>query len=275
MLQSDQYPVTRSDASVVDDDEVFADFVVATLSSRSHQVCRLPNGESARIALCGPTASLRTRLILLDVEMPGLDGFGVLKHLVNAGVTRHTSVIMLYTTHDGRRHRACAQPGGRRLPGQAPHRASAARSRRSGAGSPSVTRLSDTPPAADTIEAGNATPVSSGEAFRFWLKLGFINFGGPAGQIAIMHRELVDRQRWVPEPLFLRALNFSMLLPGRSDRVGDLHRLAHARHRRWHRGRRVFRHSVHFRAVAVELGYPWRTRMYRPFAACCTACNRW
>jgi chromate transporter len=56
--------------------------------------------------------------------------------------------------------------------------------------------------------------VSFGEAFRFWLKLGFINFGGPAGQIAIMHRELVDRKRWVSEPLFLRALNFSMLLPG-------------------------------------------------------------
>jgi chromate transporter len=57
-------------------------------------------------------------------------------------------------------------------------------------------------------------PVSFGEAFRFWVKLGFINFGGPAGQIAIMHRELVDEKRWVPEPLFLRALNFSMLLPG-------------------------------------------------------------
>jgi len=80
---------------VVDDDEVFADFVVETLSLRSHQVCWLPNGESARTALCGPTASLRTRLILLDVEMPGLDGFGVLTQLVKSGVTRHTSVIML------------------------------------------------------------------------------------------------------------------------------------------------------------------------------------
>jgi chromate transporter len=55
---------------------------------------------------------------------------------------------------------------------------------------------------------------SFGEAFRFWVKLGFINFGGPAGQIAIMHRELVDHKRWVHEGLFLRALNFSMLLPG-------------------------------------------------------------
>src|ERR1700738_2192075 len=69
---------------------------------------------------------------------------------------------------------------------------------------------------ARTAEASEPTtaPVSFGEAFRFWFKLGFINFGGPAGQIAIMHRELVDRKRWVPESLFLRALNFSMLLPG-------------------------------------------------------------
>jgi chromate transporter len=53
-----------------------------------------------------------------------------------------------------------------------------------------------------------------GEALRFWILLGFINFGGPAGQIAIMHRELVDRKRWVSETQFLRALNFCTLLPG-------------------------------------------------------------
>ena len=51
-------------------------------------------------------------------------------------------------------------------------------------------------------------------AFRFWLKLGFISFGGPAGQIAIMHRELVDRRGWISEPRFLHALNFCMFLPG-------------------------------------------------------------
>jgi chromate transporter len=56
--------------------------------------------------------------------------------------------------------------------------------------------------------------VGFGEAFRFWVKLGFINFGGPAGQIAIMHRELVERKRWISENQFLRALNFCMLLPG-------------------------------------------------------------
>jgi chromate transporter len=56
--------------------------------------------------------------------------------------------------------------------------------------------------------------VTFGEAFRFWLKLGFISFGGPAGQIAIMHTELVERRRWISEKRFLHALNFCMVLPG-------------------------------------------------------------
>ena len=56
--------------------------------------------------------------------------------------------------------------------------------------------------------------VPFAEAFRFWLKLGFISFGGPAGQIAIMHRELVDKRRWLSEERFLHALNYCMLLPG-------------------------------------------------------------
>src|SRR5450755_3423417 len=55
---------------------------------------------------------------------------------------------------------------------------------------------------------------SFGEAFRFWLKLGFISFGGPAGQIAIMQTELVERRRWISQSRFLHALNFCMLLPG-------------------------------------------------------------
>jgi chromate transporter len=52
------------------------------------------------------------------------------------------------------------------------------------------------------------------EALKFWAKLGFISFGGPAGQIAIMHQEVVERRRWIGENPFLRALNFCMLLPG-------------------------------------------------------------
>lgn len=56
--------------------------------------------------------------------------------------------------------------------------------------------------------------LSFGEAFSYWLKLGFISFGGPAGQIAIMHQELVERRRWISENRFLHALNFCMVLPG-------------------------------------------------------------
>lgn len=52
------------------------------------------------------------------------------------------------------------------------------------------------------------------EAFRYWLKLGFISFGGPAGQIAIMHKDLVEEKQWIDEDHFLQALNYCMLLPG-------------------------------------------------------------
>lgn len=52
------------------------------------------------------------------------------------------------------------------------------------------------------------------EALRFWWKLGWISFGGPAGQIAIMHKEIIERRRWMSEEHFLHALNFCMLLPG-------------------------------------------------------------
>jgi chromate transporter len=62
--------------------------------------------------------------------------------------------------------------------------------------------------------ASPAAPVSFREALRFWTKLGFINFGGPSGQIALMHEELVERKRWIGEGRFLHALAFCMLLPG-------------------------------------------------------------
>jgi chromate transporter len=61
--------------------------------------------------------------------------------------------------------------------------------------------------------AGRTHPTFA-EALRFWLKLGFISFGGPTGQIAIMHAELVERRRWISEQRFLHALNYCMLLPG-------------------------------------------------------------
>ena len=64
----------------------------------------------------------------------------------------------------------------------------------------------------DTPKAPN--PVSFGEALRYWLKLGFISFGGPAGQISMMHTELVEKRRWISEHRFLHALNYCMVLPG-------------------------------------------------------------
>jgi len=57
-------------------------------------------------------------------------------------------------------------------------------------------------------------PVSFWQAFFYWLKLGFISFGGPAGQISMMHQELVEKRRWISEHRFLHALNYTMVLPG-------------------------------------------------------------
>ena len=58
------------------------------------------------------------------------------------------------------------------------------------------------------------SPVSLKEALKFWTKLGFISFGGPAGQIAVLHQELVEKRRWISERRFLHALNYCMVLPG-------------------------------------------------------------
>ena len=71
---------------------------------------------------------------------------------------------------------------------------------------------------ATVMAVGDATVApptpSRREAFRYWLHLGLVSFGGPAGQIAIMHRELVDERRWISEARFLHALNYCMVLPG-------------------------------------------------------------
>src|SRR5882762_5182282 len=72
-----------------------------------------------------------------------------------------------------------------------------------------------TPSSAETAKpSGAIRHPSFAEAFRFWLKLGFISFGGPAGQIAIMQTELVDKKKWISQSRFLHALNYCMLLPG-------------------------------------------------------------
>ncbi len=73
--------------------------------------------------------------------------------------------------------------------------------------------MSDIQNIPDTAAAAQPD-IPFAEAFWFWLKLGFISFGGPAGQIAIMHQELVERRRWISEKRFLHALNYCMVLPG-------------------------------------------------------------
>lgn len=88
-----------------------------------------------------------------------------------------------------------------------------------------IRRMPDHPHPPSTFSAASNAPQDSstlhapsaptfGEAFRFWLKLGFISFGGPTGQIAIMHQELVERRCWISDTRFLHALNYCMLLPG-------------------------------------------------------------
>ena len=66
--------------------------------------------------------------------------------------------------------------------------------------------------AQDVTERPEAVPFW--EAFVYWLKLGFISFGGPAGQISMMHQELVEKRKWISEHRFLHALNYTMVLPG-------------------------------------------------------------
>lgn len=74
--------------------------------------------------------------------------------------------------------------------------------------------MSETAMQATEQDQGKVERIGLLEAFLFWLKLGFISFGGPAGQISIMHQELVERRRWISERRFLHALNYCMLLPG-------------------------------------------------------------
>src|SRR5574343_1449424 len=69
-------------------------------------------------------------------------------------------------------------------------------------------------PVAPAPDQSRPPPPSFWQAFAYWLKLGFISFGGPAGQIAVMHQELVEQRRWISEKRFLHALNYCMLLPG-------------------------------------------------------------
>ena len=66
----------------------------------------------------------------------------------------------------------------------------------------------------ESVIAGTLEPPTYREALKVWTRIGLLSFGGPAGQIALMHRELVDERKWIDEPRYLNALNFCMLLPG-------------------------------------------------------------
>lgn len=66
----------------------------------------------------------------------------------------------------------------------------------------------------DAVIAGTARPPTYAEALKVWARIGLLSFGGPAGQIALMHRELVEERKWIDESRYLNALNFCMLLPG-------------------------------------------------------------
>jgi chromate transporter len=74
-----------------------------------------------------------------------------------------------------------------------------------------------TTPSAEAEAASDApSPISLSQAFWYWFKLGFISFGGPAGQIAIMHQDLVEKKRWISERRYLHALN-CCLVPKRNN----------------------------------------------------------
>jgi hypothetical protein len=92
--------------------------------------------------------------------------------------------------------------------------------------------------------------ISFKQALNYWLKLGFISFGGPAGQIAIMHQDLVEKRKWISEQQFIHALNFCMLLPGPEATVSDLYRLADA----WQIGRHRRRHLIYITGAITDVG---------------------
>ena len=108
------------------------------------------------------------------------------------------------------------------------------------------------------VRTGNQTALevavrhpTLAEAVRTWLKIGLLGFGGPAGQIALMHRIVVDEKRWIDEPRFLHALNYCMLLPGPEAQQLAVY-LGWLLHR--HEGRAGRRHPVRAAGRAGDAG---------------------
>jgi chromate transporter len=106
-----------------------------------------------------------------------------------------------------------------------------------------------------------ATPTRA-EAFRYWLKLGFVSFGGPAGQIAIMHHDLVETKRWISERRFLHALNYCMVLPG-PKRSSSPPTIGWLMHRTW--GGVVAGGLFVLPSLVLLIALSW---LYSPTAAC-------
>src|SRR5881275_2693153 len=98
------------------------------------------------------------------------------------------------------------------------------------------------------MHQNRCTAPTFGEAFKFWLKLGFISFGGPTGQIAIMQTELVEKKRWISQSRFLHAA----ARPG-STTARHLRRVASSQNLGRHRRRGVFCHTVDFYSMDAEL----------------------
>src|SRR3990167_1982466 len=123
------------------------------------------------------------------------------------------------------------------------------------------------PPPADAPPA----PVRFAEALRFWLQLGFISFGGPAGQIAIMHAELVERRRWISERRFLHALNYCMVLPGPEAQQLAVY-IGWLMHRTW--GGIVAGGLFVLPSFFILVGLAWvtwPTARFPPWPGCCMA----
>jgi chromate transporter len=107
--------------------------------------------------------------------------------------------------------------------------------------------------------------VSFKDALKFWIKLGFISFGGPAGQIAIMQQELVEKNQWISQPSFSRALNFCMILPGpEAQQLATYMGWRSARHPGRGAGRLFFRAAFGVPDHVPELAGRLQAGEYRP-----------
>src|SRR5256885_11163263 len=113
----------------------------------------------------------------------------------------------------------------------------------------------------DAVRSSSLSPTdepkapSRAEAFRYWWKLGWISFGGPAGQIAIMHHDLGERMHWISERRFLHALNYCMVLPGPEAQQLSTY-IRWLMHPTWGGvvRRAAFRPAAPLRSVPVSLG---------------------